>query len=113
MSHQPLVQVLLSFEPQPRRSGGWEIMHPDVHTQTSKFDLCLEVDERAERLRGRLFYNSDLFERQTIRRMIGHLRMALEGMVAQPGQPSGNWSCWESRRLSSCWGLERSGRGAG
>ena len=47
------------------------------------------MDERAERLTGRLFYNSDLFERQTIRRMIGHLRMALEGMVAQPGQPVG------------------------
>ena len=90
MSHQPLVQVLLSFEPQPpAQPAGWEIMHLDVHTQTSKFDLCLEVDERAERLTGRVFYNSDLFERQTIRRMIGHLRMALEGMVAQPGQPVG------------------------
>ena len=90
MSHQPLVQVLLSFEPQPPgQPAGWEIMHLDVHTQTSKFDLCLEVDERAERLTGRLFYNSDLFERQTIRRMIGHLRMALEGMVAQPDQPVG------------------------
>ena len=90
MSHQPLVQVLLSFEPQPpAQPAGWEIMHLDVHTQTSKFDLCLEVDERAERLTGRLSYNSDLFERQTIRRMIGHLQMALEGMVAQPDQPVG------------------------
>ena len=90
MNHQPLVQVLLNFEPEPpTQPAGWEIMHLDVPPQTSQFDLCLEVDERAERLRGRLFYNSDLFERQTIRRMIGHLRMALEGMVAQPGQPVG------------------------
>ena len=114
MSHQPLVQVLLSFEPQPpTQPAGWEIMHLDVHTQTSKFDLCLEVDEQAERLTGRLFYNSDLFERQTIRRMIGHLRMVLEGMVAQPGHPVGELELLgeqETQQLLGDWGAAAEAR---
>jgi amino acid adenylation domain-containing protein len=89
-SCQPLVQVLLTFEPQPPAlPAGWEVTQTDVGTQTSKFDLCLELDERAEGLTGRFIYNSDLFEQETIRRMIGHLRMVLAGMVVEPGQPAG------------------------
>jgi surfactin family lipopeptide synthetase A len=89
-SYQPLVQVLLTFEPQPPAlPAGWEVTQTDVGTQTSKFDLCLELDERAEGLTGRFIYNSDLFEQETISRMTGHLRMVLTGMVAEPRQPAG------------------------
>ena len=90
LSCQPLVQVLLTFEPQPPAlPAGWEVTQTDVGTQTSKFDLCLELDERAEGLTGRFIYNSDLFEQETISRMTGHLRMVLTGMVAEPRQPAG------------------------
>jgi len=88
LSYQPLVQALLAFEAQPPEpSAGWELTPIDISTHTSKFDLCLEVNERAEGLTGRFIYNSDLFEPKTIRRMIGHWRMVLEGMVAGPSQP--------------------------
>jgi amino acid adenylation domain-containing protein len=88
-SYQPLVQVLLAFEPPPPAlPPGWQLTPNDVRLQTSKFDLCLEVDEHAEQLAGRFIYDCDLFEQGTIRRMTGHWRMVLEGMVAAPAQPA-------------------------
>ena len=88
LSYQPLVQVLLLFEPQPAaRPTAWQLIPVDIPTQTSKFDLCLAVDERAEGLTGRFIYNSDLFGPETIGRMIGHWRKVLQGMVAAPSQP--------------------------
>ena len=85
LAYQPLVQVLLVFEPQaPVPPPGWEMAPADVPLRTSKFDLCLEVEERADGLTGRFIYNSDLFEPETIGRMAGHWRMLLEGMVTGP-----------------------------
>jgi len=60
LSRPPLVQVLLSFEPQPPLPPpGWEITRLDTSAQATRFDLCLEMEERAERLTGRLRYNGD------------------------------------------------------
>lgn len=87
-ARHPLVQVLLAIEPEPRAlPAGWRLEPADIHPPTSKFDLCVEVDERAGGLTGRFVYRSDLFEPETIRRMIGHWRTLLEGMTAQPWLP--------------------------
>jgi len=87
-SYPPLVQVQLLFEPQPPAGpAGWQLTAADIPTQTSKFDLCLEVGERAGRVTGRFVYNSDLFEPETIARMIGHWRNLLHAMVAAPSRP--------------------------
>ncbi len=84
-AYQPLVQVLLVFEPQPPAvSAEWEITPAVIPTQTSKFDLCVEIDERAEELTARFIYNGHLFEQETIHRMIGHWKMVLQGMAAAP-----------------------------
>jgi amino acid adenylation domain-containing protein len=91
MARHPLVQVLLALEPEPEPlSAGWRLEPSDIRPPTSKFDLCIEVDERADGLTGRFVYSSDLFEPETIRRMIGHWRMLLEGMTAQPWLPVGH-----------------------
>jgi amino acid adenylation domain-containing protein len=88
LAHHPLVQVLLTVEPDPRAlPAGWRLVPADIRPPTSRFDLCVEVDERADGLIGRFIYRSDLFEPETIRRMIGHWRMLLEGMAAQPWLP--------------------------
>jgi len=88
VAHHPLVQVLLTLEPEPPAlTAGWQLEPADIRPPTSKFDLCVEVDERADGLTGRFIYRSDLFEPETIRGMIGHWRMLLEGMTAQPWLP--------------------------
>ena len=84
-ARHPVFQVLLAFEPEP--PAGWRLESADTCPPTSKLDLCVEVDERAGGLTGRFIYRSDLFEPETISRMIGHWRMLLEGMTAQPWLP--------------------------
>lgn len=88
LSSQPLVQALLVVEPPlPVQPNGWQLAPVAGATQTSKFDLCLEMEERSGRLAGRFIYNRDVFEPETIRRMAGHWRRLLAGMVAQPSLP--------------------------
>jgi amino acid adenylation domain-containing protein len=88
--HHPLVQALLVFEPQPGDStDGWSVVPSIVGAQTSEFDLCLELEEQADGLAGRFVYNRDIFEPETVARMVGHWHMLLESMVANPGTPVG------------------------
>jgi surfactin family lipopeptide synthetase A len=87
LSYTPLIQVMLSYQPAlPELPAGWACSQMDVQTHTTKFDLSLELDERAEGLIGRFIYNTDLFEDATILRMIDHLKALLAGIVAHPGE---------------------------
>jgi amino acid adenylation domain-containing protein len=84
-SQNPLFRVLLSLEPSlPPVEVGWDLTPIDVETGTTKFDLCLVLDDRCDGLLGRLIYSTDLFDAGTISRMVGHLRTLLEGAVAHP-----------------------------
>ncbi|NJM18316.1 MAG: amino acid adenylation domain-containing protein, partial [Richelia sp. SM1_7_0] len=50
------------------------------------FDLVLHATEREEGIDAALDYNTDLFEENTICRMVDHLQKLLEGIVANPQQ---------------------------
>ncbi len=84
----PLVQVLLSCD--RRRSaverGSWAISRTEAQPPAARFDLSFEVDTQAPDLCGRVVYNADLFQRQTVTRMIEHWRMILTGMVTAPSR---------------------------
>lgn len=88
LSQNPLFQVLLTLEPPLTilPSSGWTLTQMDVTVGASKFDLSLELDDRAEGLIGRFEYNTDLFDAATIERMVDHWQMLLEGIVANPAQ---------------------------
>ena len=82
----PLFQVAFSIEPPVGAfPNGWDLTQMDVVVGGAKFDLYLELDERPNGLIGRFLYARDLFEADTIRRMIGHWRTMLKGVVADPG----------------------------
>ena len=86
LSSNPLFQVLLSFEPSLSEvDSGWNLTPIDVETGTAKFDLCMVLDDRAEGLQGRIIYSTDLFDSDTIARMIGHWRTLLESATSDPG----------------------------
>ncbi len=57
-----------------------------AQTATTKFDLSFSYFERADQLEIGLGYRLDLFEPATLRRMVGHLRQLIEGVVASPEQ---------------------------
>jgi amino acid adenylation domain-containing protein len=59
-------------------------------TETVKFDLVLYMTYSGSELTGSFAYNTDLFDAETIKRMVGHFQTLLQGIVADP-----------DRRLSS------------
>jgi aspartate racemase len=87
VKRNPLFQVLFSLEPPVTVvEPGWDITCIDVETGTTKFELCLVLDDRPEGLLCRFIYNTGLFDADAISRMGGHWQTLLESIVADPGQ---------------------------
>jgi surfactin family lipopeptide synthetase A len=81
----PLFRVLLSLEPSRAEvDSGWDLTAIDVETRTSKFDLCLVLDDRSEGLSGRIIYSTDLFDAVTISNFVECWRTLLQSVVADP-----------------------------
>lgn len=89
LSHSPLVQVLFSFE-KPSQQGieipGLAITILDKENKAAKFDLSFFASDRGSEVVGILEYNVDLFNKDTIERMAGHLLTVLSAIVANPNQ---------------------------
>ena len=90
LSRTPLFQVLfLLHQTAPVHNlelPGLTLRPVAVDTGTSKFDLSLSLIEGADGLNGEIEYSTDLFDADTITRMVEHFRMLLEGAVADPDQ---------------------------
>jgi len=87
LGQDPLFQV--AFVLQPPMSGVDSMLNRsqlNIDTETAKLDLALELQERPEGLVGRFEYSTDLFDADTIKRMLGHFQTLLEGIVANPEQ---------------------------
>src|SRR5229473_724460 len=87
LSREPLFQVMLVLQNAPigeLRMGGLELTGVPQEGVTAKFDLTLSMGESEEGLRGVMEYATDLYERATIERMLGHWERVLEEMVGKP-----------------------------
>jgi amino acid adenylation domain-containing protein len=87
---EPLVQATFALQNTPRGTGAL----PDLDIEPisgecmhSRYDLMLLLTETPEGLGGNMVYNTDLFERDTIVRMMRHFERLLERMVAAPDAP--------------------------
>ncbi|HST63409.1 MAG TPA: amino acid adenylation domain-containing protein [Longimicrobium sp.] len=85
LTHSPLFQVAFTLDNAQDTGGGL----PGLRVQgvaagltAAKFDLSLGLTETARGMRGGLNYSTDLFERGTIERMLGHLERVLEQVAA-------------------------------
>jgi amino acid adenylation domain-containing protein len=58
----------------PLKLAGLDADTMSVEGNASKFDLTLTLSEADEMIAGRIEYDADLFNRQTIERMVAHLR---------------------------------------
>jgi amino acid adenylation domain-containing protein len=88
LSRHPLFQAVLAF--QNVRLSALEVPRLTLapllqESATTKFDLTFTLFEGEEGLAGQLEYASDLFERTTIERLLGHFRNLLAGIAAAPG----------------------------
>jgi amino acid adenylation domain-containing protein len=91
-SYTPVFQVMFAL--QSALIPDLEL--PDLHLArvevdngTSKFDLSLFMEERAEGLTAALEYNTDLFAAATIERMAEHFVNLLASIVQQPDKAVG------------------------
>lgn len=90
LSHMPLFQVMFVLQdvlPEPLELPGVTLSPLEADSGTAKFDLTLSVMELEEGLRAIFEYNTDLFDRATIARMMAHFQTLLEGIVTDPDQP--------------------------
>jgi amino acid adenylation domain-containing protein len=103
LSYTPLFQVAFTLQNanwQPPQSGDqapggslrWSPF--GVSRDTAKFDLTLNLSapggETPRGVSGVIEYNTDLFDRETVRRMAGHFIELLKSAVARPDSPM--WS---------------------
>ncbi|HWW75721.1 MAG TPA: amino acid adenylation domain-containing protein, partial [Pyrinomonadaceae bacterium] len=91
LSYAPLFQVAFGFEPlqdEERLTAmpGLTMTAFRNDNETAKFDLVLYVFETAGGLSAALHYSSDLFEQATVKRLLGHFRTLLEGVIRRPEQ---------------------------
>lgn len=83
----PLFQVMLILQniPEPLLEiPGLAIHETGTWSTRANFDLALWVVEAQDHLRMSLQYNTDLYDAQTIQRMLQHLHVLLQGIVADP-----------------------------
>jgi amino acid adenylation domain-containing protein len=85
-SRQPFFQVMFNLQaypPDEPAAEGLTITPRDFGNQT-RFDLEFHLWVVPEGLAGPLIYNTDLFDRETIVRMLGHFQTLLEAIAANP-----------------------------
>ncbi|UCE20077.1 MAG: amino acid adenylation domain-containing protein [Gemmatimonadota bacterium] len=87
LNQSPLFQVMFAYQNTPRQGlelSGLTVNPLEVDSGTAKFDVALSVVEEREGLKGTFEFNTDLFNRDTIARMLGHFQTLLEGIVTNP-----------------------------
>lgn len=89
----PIFQAVFMLQPTPRDDiyqgdesrpllpGGLVLRPFDIPQQEGQFDLSLELSESEDALGGVLKYRTDLFDADSVHRMVGHLTTLLEGVV--------------------------------
>jgi non-ribosomal peptide synthetase component F/thioesterase domain-containing protein/acyl carrier protein len=88
-SYNPLFQVMFVLQNSPTEKlklPSLNLSFLKLENQTAKFDLSLSMADNESGLEGSLEYNSDLFDADTIYRMVEHLRILLTGIINNPEQ---------------------------
>jgi amino acid adenylation domain-containing protein len=89
LSNTPLFQVMFVLENAPTDTlelPGLTLSPLEIPIKTAKFDLTLSMRETEQGLFGTFEYNTDLFDADTITRMVGHFQTLLSAIVANPQQ---------------------------
>ena len=89
LSYPPLIQVLFGLQnqntPLPAiKQAGLTLRSLKIDNGTARFDLSLALGELPQGLTGSLRYKVDLFDADTVARMLGHLQTLLAAIVADP-----------------------------
>ncbi|WP_460202333.1 amino acid adenylation domain-containing protein [Scytonema sp. NUACC21] len=89
LSYNPLFQVMFVLQNVPIPNldlPDISVSHEEGYNGTSKFDLTLFMEDSEQGLVATCEYNTDLFNADTITRMLWHFQTLLEGIVSDPEQ---------------------------
>lgn len=89
LSRTPFFQVMLVLQNAPRsilELPGLNLTSIKIESESTKFDLTLEMEDTEQGLAGKIEYNTDLFDTTTIRRLFTHLQNLLESIVTNPDE---------------------------
>jgi amino acid adenylation domain-containing protein len=87
LTRSPLFQVMFALQNVERaqlRLGGVAVEALEAGEPGARFDLTLTLSEAGERIRGGIAYRADLWEAETMDRMLGHFRVLVERLAAEP-----------------------------
>ncbi|MEO0645546.1 MAG: amino acid adenylation domain-containing protein, partial [Cyanobacteria bacterium J06650_10] len=90
LSYSPWFQVLFILQNTPQSTqhlADLSIQTEHIEKTTAKFDLTLSISEQIKGLKGTLEYSTELFNADTIERMIGHFQTLLEAIAHNPNTP--------------------------
>ncbi|MEA5602496.1 non-ribosomal peptide synthetase [Nostoc sp. UHCC 0252] len=90
LSYNPLFQVMFVLQNVPISNpqlSDVSITCEEGYNGTSKFDLTLYMEDSEQGLAATCEYNTDLFNADTITRMLGHFQTLLESVVRDGQQP--------------------------
>src|SRR5215217_1844224 len=89
LSQNPLFQVMFQLQSDqmaPVGLPGVTLSFPELEIGTAKLDLILTISETPAGLSGAAQYDTELFEPETVQRMMGHYHKLLEEIAANPAQ---------------------------
>jgi amino acid adenylation domain-containing protein len=93
LSRTPIYQVFFTYEEvftQPPRMGDLSMSRVIVGSTVARQDLSIFLRQVAGEVLGSLEYNTDLFTRETVLRMIGHLAALAHSAAGDPNRPIGD-----------------------
>jgi amino acid adenylation domain-containing protein len=89
LSYSPLFQVLFILQHvarYPENLADVKLKLLEQVTETARYDLTLSIVDGEQGLDCVVEYNTDLFQKSTIRRLMGHWQTLLNGIIARPEQ---------------------------
>jgi non-ribosomal peptide synthetase component F len=89
ISISPFFQVMFMLQNAPMQEAelsGLRLKGVEFDITASKFDMTIYIWEGKGGIAGSVLYSTDLFDEDTISRMLGHYRTLLEGIVRGPDQ---------------------------
>lgn len=87
VSQSPIFQVMMVMLNAPRlemETCGMKMRQIEFETETTKHDLTLIISETDGTLTAKMEYSTQLYDAETIGRMLQHLEEVLKGAVANP-----------------------------
>ena len=87
LSHLPFTSIMFVLQHDPLEqieTPGlrWEVFEPDG--ETAKFEVTVVIRQSSHGLEAKVEYNSDLFQSETMERLLGHFETLLKAAVNAP-----------------------------